>query len=883
MWVVIRRSILDGSSPIHWLFRGIAAISAAILCTILLQQAVFAADATWENGSIKYGDQVLQGPKTAPANSPLGLPSGAEYYESTPTQDGKVTVAYFPRGINIEEASGVRVAEYTYNPPDTYTRQGNERTVSIDKRSDVQNGNGEQGENGDQDATSCAVNGLGYVLCPLMGLLADATDQVFDFLQNFLEIRPITSDTKSGLFKAWSLMRTIANLAFVIAFLVVVYSYATGQGLREYDIRYMIPRLIVASILVNVSYYLCALAVDTSNIIGSSLQNMLYDIRLELAQSQTQNEIPFPTWSELTAYVLSGGTLALAGWMQLSAGGNVYALIPVLTVVAIAIFITVAVLAARQAIITIFIMISPFAFVAFVLPGTQKYFEKWRDVFQTMLLMYPMFSILFGGSQLAGYMIAQSADKFEVLLIAMFVHMAPLVITPFLIKFSGSLLGRFAGMVNDPSKGIADRARIWATGKRDLKRAERLATGAPLSGAAWWMHRQRLNDERLKQRYDGEIATRARRTPRGRIMDIEQWRADERSKIVENMNRSRYAALKQSDKSMQAEAVQSHLAEQTLALQQGRTEALIEELQTKEGGKKHSAQNVALAAIGSRLRQVEEEKRVVASRKAFASNIARAEHAQQMLASDVLQEAAAGVAGEKGATVATARAVSELHKDFKEGATAVSSLMDHFKLDGAEIEKLAMRKGGPLVKTLPDGSSFTFDYNDDYTFGVAVEKFMNEKANAVQKLELVKRSGEADYASVRGTITEGVKKTMLGAAPWLAGRSLDIIATTGLKPTDPHGHMLEFARDYIQKAKVSQEALASSDADGMRVILEAIRPDANGRLDYRGVGNKLEYDVQRDAFINAAAATLKNDQLKGNIRQSTRSVLEEIINLKPKP
>lgn len=878
MWVVTTKSPLCYASPIHWFFRIIAIIGAAILCSIALQQSVFAVEATWSNGAIKYGNLTLKGPKKAPENSPLGLPKNAQYYESEP-KDGKVTVAYFQDGINVAEMTSVRVAEYRFTPPDTYAKIGADRTVSIDKQSSVENGNGEQGENADKETTSCAVNGLGYVLCPLMGLIADATDRVFDFLQNFLEVRPITADNKSGLFKAWSIMRTIANIAFVIAFLVVIYSYLTGQGLREYDVRYMIPRLIVASILVNVSYYLCAIAVDASNIVGSSLQNMLYDLRIELAQNQTQNNIAFPTWGEITAYTLSGGALAAAGMLQVSAGGNIYALIPVLTVVSLAIFVTVAVLAARQAIITIFIMISPFAFVAFVLPGTQKYFDKWRDVFQTMLMMYPMFSILFGGSQLAGYMIAQSADRFEVLLIAMFVHMAPLIVTPFLIKFSGSLLGKFAGIVNDPTKGIADRAKTWATGKRDLKRAERIATNAPLSGAARWMHNQRLRDERQKKIYDTDAATNYRRTRRGRALDIEQWRADNRSEVMDNINRARYAEMKYKDKSMQLESAQSHVAKQALNLQQGKAEAFVQELQTKEGGRMHTARNAALVGVAQRMQQIDEATRVVDARKASATDTARAEFAQTMINSAALQTAAAGVGGEKGRAVAAARAVSDLYDDFGKSAKSVSQLMDHFKLSGADIEQLAMRRGEPLVKTRPDGSSFTFDFNDGYTFEAAVDKFIHEKANFVQKIELLKRTGEAEYADVRGTIVSGVKKTMMAGAPQLGGRTLDILSTTGLNTQDPAKHLLEVSRDYIQKAKVSQQALATTDADGLRMILDAIKPDVHGNLDYSGASDKMIYGAQREAFIDTARALLKNEQLNGNIAGNTRLVLEEIKQL----
>ena len=70
----------------------------------------------------------------------------------------------------------------------------------------------------------------------------------------------------------------MANIAFVIAFLAVIYSYITNYGIKQHDIRYMVPRIIVAAFLVNVSYYLCAILIDVSNILGTAIQELLSKI-----------------------------------------------------------------------------------------------------------------------------------------------------------------------------------------------------------------------------------------------------------------------------------------------------------------------------------------------------------------------------------------------------------------------------------------------------------------------------------------------------------------------------------------------------------------------------------------------------------------------------
>ena len=67
------------------------------------------------------------------------------------------------------------------------------------------------------------------------------------------------------------------------------------------------------------------------------------------------------------------------------------------------------IMAARQALIVILIIISPLAFVCYLLPGTEKWFKKWRDLFFTMLVFFPAFAVIFGGAQLAGIIIIQNA------------------------------------------------------------------------------------------------------------------------------------------------------------------------------------------------------------------------------------------------------------------------------------------------------------------------------------------------------------------------------------------------------------------------------------------------------------------------------------------
>ena len=105
-------------------------------------------------------------------------------------------------------------------------------------------------------------------------------DWLYGKLNDSLETQPLNvTDNKSGLYLAWNIMLGFANAAFIIAFLVIIYSQVTSAGISNYGIKKMLPRLAIAAVLVNISYYICAFAIDLSNISGHALQDVFMQIR----------------------------------------------------------------------------------------------------------------------------------------------------------------------------------------------------------------------------------------------------------------------------------------------------------------------------------------------------------------------------------------------------------------------------------------------------------------------------------------------------------------------------------------------------------------------------------------------------------------------------
>lgn len=314
--------------------------------------------------------------------------------------------------------------------------------------------------------TSCAIQGIGWIVCPVTNFLAKIVDAAYGFVSSLLAVQPLlTTGASQGVYDAWAIMRNFANVAFVIAFLIIIFAQVTSIGITNYGIKRMLPRLIISAILVNVSYWVCAIAIDISNILGTSLTDVFTSLKAQVNLPQAGDfGASGNGWEGIAGGILAGTAVAAAAiYIGLSA------LLPMLLAALIAIVTVFLVLALRQALIILLVVIAPLAFVAYLLPNTENWFKKWRDLFQTLLLMFPIISLIFGASALASKIVMGTASgnyAIAIKLMGAGISIIPLAITPIVMKSAGGILNRFGAFVNNPNKGPFDRMRKGAEGYR---------------------------------------------------------------------------------------------------------------------------------------------------------------------------------------------------------------------------------------------------------------------------------------------------------------------------------------------------------------------------------------------------------------------------------
>ena len=334
-----------------------------------------------------------------------------------------------------------------------------------------------------KEGSSCEVEGgFGWVICPAITLMAQISDGAFSVISGFLKVNAKFLDSNSGTYTAWEYFRNFANAAFIIAFLAIIYSQVTGAGISSYGVKKMLPRLIIAAVLVNMSYFICQIMLDLTQILGTSLKGLLDGI-------SANNKIP--TWDTLTNDIL-GGTGITVGLAV--AGGATVVIValaisaPVLLATLLAVLMTVIILVGRQAAIVILTTVAPIAFVAYLLPNTESFFRRWIKMFWGLLLVYPIIAILYGGGALAGrIIIGAGLNDLFLSILAVGVSVIPLIMTPKLLQGAlnatgelGAKLSGAAGKLNaslsGATKDSVKDSRIgkymkYREHKRDLRKA----------------------------------------------------------------------------------------------------------------------------------------------------------------------------------------------------------------------------------------------------------------------------------------------------------------------------------------------------------------------------------------------------------------------------
>ncbi|MEO6109455.1 MAG: hypothetical protein ABIP50_00380 [Candidatus Saccharimonadales bacterium] len=901
----LARSTLRGGFSVRSIFTFVlTAIIAALLWVLFVTPSIHAETqtGTWKGDSIVYDGNLYYGPtEVKNANESHGLAQGVHYYmrvekiNDRPLQQ-KAHIIYFTPGTDPPTAKAAQYVTYDLSSNNkTFSHPTDQKSIEVTPQTQVT-----------QSYEQCTIDGgIGWVICPVSVTIAGAMDWLFGIVSDLIAVQPpTTGDTHSDLYVAWNIMRSIANVAFIIVFLIIIYSQLTNLGVTNYGLKKLIPRLIIGAILVNLSFYICAIAVDFSNILGYSLQDMLAGIRdntFNIDNTDTSIDATNTNWTAVTAFVLSGGAAglgSLAAATAGSAGSAIFLLLPLLLGLLLTILFVLLVLAARQAIIICLIIIAPLAFVAYLLPNTEKWFEKWREVFLTMLVFFPAFSLVFGGSQLAGGIIIQNSNgNIVTLIFGLAVQVAPLVITPLLLKLSGSLLGRVAGIINDPRKGIMDRTRNWSNERAEMHRQKSLSKPGGVNGLRRWgqfMDNRNRGVKEATEHYTQLSENRYSRTSRrGRLYELGHEAETQKNIISGQLDRNFKSKMLATPHLLNEEMESRVIADEVSsnAEQLNRVQEAL-----RAGSDLSTGQSLGHLAVRSQ--------RATRDLSLSAITIQTAKRVQQAQLSKSLADNTDRINGQNVRTWAGGRLDVDLKNGVDNGADSAltyainlqreaenkligerTQLIKHYKIDGGQRQRVAKGLDVDVLDDVTKQVLYTFHGGDIWAREAAYEMQM-KTGSFIEQAELIAGSGTSGYEH-RTTISDAIFANGLPSkAIFFGGKFINAVSQgriAGLDedipdPLNPGSfkeNLVSWAAKSIIEGKIKAEDLANNDAGAVDIYNMAVRTAVS-----RGYVKTGELAIfnKNVAALKATAHTIldPNNEIGANASESTKRALLDL-------
>ena len=832
-WLISRKQLLN--KWLQWFVLLIAGMLVGIfLSTLTHSTSVYAVDAEWSGHNLTYNKEKYTKISDDKKIKQFNLPDNSLVYINEDKNKKETKVIYFPSS-EISSLSSATYAVYSFTPPNTY-EQTSTSTISIESPSE------------NSTSTSCDVQGIGWIICPLSNWLADGIDYMYSALQEFLKTKPLEiTNQNSGIYLAWVIMRNISNVAFIVAFLVIIYSQLTSVGISNYGVKKMIPRLIIAAVLVNLSFTFCAILLDLSNIAGYAFQDAFMGIKNTI--STVGENTSTWTWSEVISTALSNGALAVGAGYAVSlvlTTELLPMLVPAATLAGLTLLFILLIMAARQALIIILIIVSPLAFVCYLLPGTEKWFKKWRDLFLTMLVFFPAFAVVFGGAQLAGIIIIQNASGPNgaiMHILGMLVQIIPLAITPLIMKLSGGVLGKFAGFVNDKNKGLYDRSKNWSKDRRETIKNKKLANPNmarfnPNRLRRWADHKGRALKKDLETSQKN-AENSFRDTARYKKLDLDARQASRRADLLSTQDDNRYT-----------EAALGHAPTDTY----GKYDRALRAKFTKYSNWRDAQQ----AQFMSDTKDLETEIAVSGLIKNNAQRQQHSEFAEQLINSKELRERAGGhvLMDDKGnllgADAALASAISTNRSEFSKSVDEAHQIMKHYKLSSGQRQKISL---GNSV-TLSDGT--VLDSNNIFVREAAIEEQI-KNGTVTEVAQLVSELPPEFYSSVAAALaSSGVKNK----ASFMGGKLIDDMVKGAINNRQD---LLNYCAEWLQGGKYKPEALANTDADGVKLLIEAVNNTSIISKEKRASIKETIDTILSDERLSASVIDAAKDQFK-NLR-----------------
>jgi len=453
-----------------------------------------------------------------------------------------------------------------------------------------------------------------------------------------------------------------------------------------------------------------------------------------------------------------------------------------------------------------------------------------------------------------------------------------------LIRFSGSLLGRIAGMVNNPNRGLIDRTRKWAQERADINKNRVLSGNRQdfLARGARNIERRRRTREGWNKANQSLVDAQWENTEAAHAIHAASARAELIKQVGEAAAERHVEAAKLASGEMQNLDLQARAAKLELDLSKAKVEANWEEIKSGNAPSVPAGQSqpaymagfVSNSAIASR------DLALTAMRKQAAERKEKQELTNALLQNTstidgkALREYAGGVMESVGAESVLASAVAAERKDFNDRVEEKKQLIKHFNLKGSDLHNLAM---GRAIQASRDsnGNTYQFEIDDVYAREAAIDAQLSGQGNVAQIEEIIANSGSLLY-NYRTTIKEAIPSYKLAdKSPYLSGVTIDDVAQGRIRSD---ADLDAAATRALAKGKIKPAHLATADKDAVQRIYNiALNPNTSMLTPE----DLQSLPLQLQKLSASAQEALTSPSLRGQVAQNVEPILRRLVERHP--
>ena len=323
----------------------------------------------------------------------------------------------------------------------------------------------------DAKQSYCQENGgfLSWMLCPAIADGASTTSGLLGYITKLTTVHTSIieqfSNQDSSIYKAWSAFRNIANIGFVIMLLVVVFSQVTNIGISNYNIKKILPKLIITAILVNFSYLIMGVLIDLSQIAGNGIGSLIRSVAAGSMNADASTTAS-ATISAIASMVISAAGAVGTGAVLVSGPALILPVVMFIATALISVFFGFIMLTIRQAAIIMVVVLAPLMMVLYALPNTSAITKKYLSIVKSLLMLYPMFIFATSAGALASSIIIGTSTEPLMMIVGGLLNVLPYFAIPSMTSKSlaslGAITGAFDKMRAGALKGASMAGGVFA-------------------------------------------------------------------------------------------------------------------------------------------------------------------------------------------------------------------------------------------------------------------------------------------------------------------------------------------------------------------------------------------------------------------------------------